>query len=208
LRAGRPQLKGLVRAVSPTSPHPPAVPSGAPDPDSARWFAEEIHPHESRLRLWLRNRFPQLRDLDDVVQEAYLRLMRARERGQIDRCKSYLYSIARNVVLDRYKHEKIVAIDQVAAMEDLPVVAEGRDAAEQASQEDDLILLAEAIRALPDRCRDVLVLRKLEGLSQKEIAERLGISRHTVAAHATAGMKKVMQFLRERRNQAGPRSLP
>ncbi|MBI2497428.1 MAG: RNA polymerase subunit sigma-24, partial [Opitutae bacterium] len=47
-----------------------------PDADFARWFAEEVQPHEPALRAWLRNRFPTLVDPDDLVQESYARLLR------------------------------------------------------------------------------------------------------------------------------------
>src|SRR5262249_42883247 len=149
----------------------------------ARWFTEEVHPHESRLRAWLISRFPKLTDLDDVIQEAYFRLFRAKDFGGIKQTKAYLFSTARNVVLDRYKHEKIIPIESLTGMDDSVVLVDSPDAAESTSHEEELALLAEAIRGLPERCREVLVLKKLHGLSQKEIALRLGISAHTVAAH-------------------------
>ena len=46
--------------------------------DHARWFAEEVRPHEPALRAWLRRQYPNLADMDDVVQESYLQLLRAR----------------------------------------------------------------------------------------------------------------------------------
>ena len=62
----------------------------------------------------------------------------------------------------------------------------------------DLEVLTEAIQSLPDRCRQVLTLRKIYGLSQREIAERLGISEHTVEAQVANGMKRVAEFFRKR----------
>jgi|GEM_PF-6457756 len=50
----------------------------APKTDQARWFAEEVHPHESSLRAYLRGAFPSVRDVDDVVQESFLRIWGAR----------------------------------------------------------------------------------------------------------------------------------
>jgi DNA-directed RNA polymerase specialized sigma24 family protein len=54
-----------------------------PDAELARWFAEEVQPHEPALRAWLRSRFPTLGDADDLVQEAYARLLRVRETGSV-----------------------------------------------------------------------------------------------------------------------------
>jgi RNA polymerase sigma-70 factor (ECF subfamily) len=73
------------------------------------------------------------------------------------------------------------------------------DAAETASHDDELALLAAAIHALPERCREVLVLRKLHGLSQKQIAEKLGISENTVAAQASFGVRRCMEYFRDRK---------
>ena len=49
-----------------------------PQSDQARWFAAHVQPHEPMLRAWLHNRFSSETDIDDVVQETYLRLLRAR----------------------------------------------------------------------------------------------------------------------------------
>ena len=63
---------------------------------------------------------------------------------------------------------------------------------------EDLRLLTEAIRALPERCRQVLTLRKIYGLSQRETALRLGISEHTVEVQGAIGLRKCIRFFRER----------
>jgi RNA polymerase sigma-70 factor (ECF subfamily) len=55
-----------------------------------RWFAEEIQPHEPALRAYLHGRFPTLRDLDDIVQDTYARLLRAKESGSIRHPKALL----------------------------------------------------------------------------------------------------------------------
>lgn len=52
-------------------------------PDQDRWFAEEIQPHESLLRAWLQRRFSTFCDVDDIVQESYLRVMEAAEHGEL-----------------------------------------------------------------------------------------------------------------------------
>lgn len=53
------------------------------NPEQARWFAEEVQPHEPELRAFLHRHFPTVQDIDDLVQEAYLRLIRARSTGAI-----------------------------------------------------------------------------------------------------------------------------
>lgn len=68
----------------------------------------------------------------------------------------------------------------------------------------ELELLTEAIQTLPDRCRQIFTLRKVYGLSQRKIAEQLGLSENTVSAQLTIGVKKCMEFmLRFRREREG-----
>ena len=61
---------------------------------------------------------------------------------------------------------------------------------------EDIQLLIEAIQLLPDRCRQIFTLRKIYGLSQKEISARLGISEHTVEAQGAIGIRKCAEFFR------------
>src|SRR3954470_13868141 len=84
------------------------IPMPPQNPELARWFSEEIQPHESALRAFLRARFPSLVDIDDMVQESYARLLRMRAKGEIDNPKSYLFATARNAALDFFRHRSVV----------------------------------------------------------------------------------------------------
>lgn len=166
-------------------------------PEQARWFAEEVQPHEPALRRWLRNIFPSLPDVDDIVQESYVRMIRAKEEGKVNYAKAYLFTTARNFVLDLFRRNKVVTIEPVADLAELSVFDEGQSAAESASKQQELEMLAEAVRALPERCRQVLTLRLLYGLSHKEIASRLHISSHTVKAQLAKGMRRCVEYFEE-----------
>lgn len=168
------------------------------NPELARWFAEEIQPHEPKLRAWLSARFPTLTDIDDLVQETYLRLWRARDTGKVIHGKAYLFAAARNAALDRYRRERVVSFKQIADLEDSNVLDAGRDAVAAADHDYELEILRAALHALPARCREVLVLRKHHGLSHREIAEKLGISPNTVNAQITLGIVKCRAYFRAR----------
>ena len=87
------------------------MPPQSTDSTFDRWFAEEVQPHESALRSWLKVRFASCPDIDDVVQESYIRILRARTTGKIEHPKAYLFSTARNAMLDRLRRARVVAFE-------------------------------------------------------------------------------------------------
>jgi RNA polymerase sigma-70 factor (ECF subfamily) len=177
---------------APTGPEPISV------VDQTRWFLEEVHPHEPKIRAWLQARFPQLGDIDDLVQETYLRVLRAKDNRKLDHPKAYLFATARNTALDRFRRSQVVMFEPLADVADPSVLADRTDASQSIDRDHELEILADAIRALPDRCRQIIVLRKHQGLSHREIAGRLGISPHTVNAQITVAMIKCRAYFRER----------
>lgn len=167
----------------------------APDTETARWFAEEVQVHEPVLRAWLRSRFPSQLDVDDLVQEAFMRVLQARTDGTVRAPRALLFTTARNLALDQLRREKVIPMESLTEIEPRCVLAEGAGVPEAVGQTQELELLTQAIQSLPDRCRQVLTLRKIYGLSQKAIAAQLGIAEHTVEAQVANGMRRCADFL-------------
>lgn len=165
------------------------------DTEIARWFFEHVRPHEPMVRGWLRGRLTSESDVDDLVQEAYARLLRARERHAIDSPKAFLFTIVRNLARDHCRHRDVLPLEPLVENDELAVFDEGGDTPEALAHRQELELLTEAIQSLPDRCRQIFTLRKVYGLSQAEIAHQLGISENTVSAQLTIGVKKCMAFM-------------
>jgi RNA polymerase sigma-70 factor (ECF subfamily) len=164
--------------------------------DTSRWFAEEVQPHDALLKAYLRRSFPAVRDLDDVVQEAYLRLWRARLSHRIRFSKAFLFQVARRIVIDLLRRERVSPIIAVTDLAALNVRDERLGTVDRASLNDELIRLTRALDALPPRLREVMILRKLEGLPQKEIAARLGLSEFTVQVHVVRGLQRLQELFR------------
>jgi RNA polymerase sigma-70 factor (ECF subfamily) len=163
-------------------------------PEHIRWFREEVQPHEAKLRAYLRHRFPTIKDVDDIVQETYARLFRERRAGRTFDARAYLFPVARNVAFDIFRRSRSVAIGGLGEMAGLGVLEEKPDAAETASHRQELELLEQAIALLPERCRTVFTLRRLQGLSHRAIAEQLGISENTVDAQLCTAIFRCRQY--------------
>lgn len=168
------------------------------DAHQARWFADEVQPHESALRGYLRGKFPGYPDIDDLVQETYARLLQAHAQVPVRLVRPFLFTTARNAAYDFFRRRQIVAIDGIAEIDLLPVLEDRPGVAETICHDQELQLLAEAIQALPDRCRQVLTLRKIYGLSHREIARQLGISENTVNAQVAIGVLRLRAYLTAR----------
>jgi RNA polymerase sigma factor (sigma-70 family) len=175
------------------------------DSEQYRWFADEILPHEAKLRGWLHARFPSLSDIDDLVQEAYTRLLKARASGSIACARGFLFVTARNLALNRLRHVRIERPPEAAEIDILSVADDQEPVYDAIAGAEDLQLLIQAIQSLPNRCRRVVTLRKIYGLSQKEVANTLGISEHTVEVQGGIGIRKCTEFFR--RHGHHPRSV-
>ena len=161
----------------------------------AQWFAKEVQPHEPVLRSYLRGAYPTVRDVDDVVQESFLRIWRTRLARPIQSTKSFLFQVARHLAIDELRRGG-VPVQAGHDLIELPVPDDRPDAAEAYDYRTKIALLSDALAALPGRCREVVYLRKFKGLSQQEVASRLGISVRTVESQFARGMRLCEGHLR------------
>ncbi len=166
----------------------------APRADLSQWFATELAPHEPALRAYLHGLVAPA-EVDDLVQDTYARLLRARERGPVAHPRGLLFATARNAARDLFRRRAVAGPSIPIAELDRSCVFDGApNAAETASRRQETDLLAAAIAELPPRCREILVLRKFENLSHREIADRLGIAVHTVEAQLTKALRRCEEF--------------
>lgn len=163
--------------------------------DSVRWFKDEVHAHDARLKSWLKETFPAVRDVDDVVQESYLRIWRARATHPIQSAKAFLFQIARRLALDTLRKNRRSPLEEGRDFAASGVLDNRPNAAEALITNETLDHLADAIAALPPRWRQVLVMHKLNGLSQKEVAEQLGLSERTIEKFCRKGLRRCESHL-------------
>ena len=136
-------------------------------------------------------------DLEEVVQEASLKVYLNLESIDADALKAYWFRTARNLAISRLRHQKVVrhfAPDIADALLD----RQSRLDSERVYHDDwSRQVLVDAINRLPPVCRNVFIFRQIEGYSKKEIAETMNISIHTVDNHLTHGMKLCRRYLKE-----------
>ncbi len=169
--------------------------------EQARWFSEHVQPYEPALRAYLSRRFPALRDHDDIVQETYTRLLRLDDPDRIVHTKAFLFTTARNAAIDLFRRRRTqpqAAIEEIDRLVAFPLVDAEPNAVESLERRQRREILTEALRALPERCREVMLLRYLDGASGKEIAGRLGISLGTVKGHLLKGVRDCARFFEAR----------
>jgi RNA polymerase sigma-70 factor (ECF subfamily) len=166
------------------------------DPETSRWFATELQPHTGMLRAWLLSQFPDTSEVDDLVQEAVLRVLDAHAATAVRSPKAYLYVVARNLALMRARSRHARNTGSLEEIDAGAILDEATDIPEAVARAQELEMLTQAIQQFPSRCRQVLTLRKIYGLSQLETAAELGIAEHTVEIHAAVGLKKINRYFR------------
>lgn len=178
---------------------PPYTTSGqATRAKDARWFEEEILPHDSQLKAYLRGSFPAVRDVDDIVQDSYVRVWKTCAAQPIRSARGFLFQVARRLALDILRRGRASPIDAERDLADLSVISHDPDAAETAALRERKRLLIAAVASLPLRYREIVILRKLEDIPQRQVAIRFGISERAVENLLARGVKRCEEYLRRR----------
>ena len=160
------------------------------------WFVREILVHERALALFLQRSWPHRDELHDLRQETYARVYEAAARSRPTAPKAFLFATARHLMTDRLRRSRVVSIEPVGDFESSNVYLIDEVSPERwMGTRQALTRMAEALDRLPDRCREVVWLRRVEELPQKGVAERLGISEKTVEKHLAKGMRLLADYL-------------
>lgn len=152
------------------------------------WFIREVLPLEAALMQFLRRCVRDGSDVADLRQDVYVRVYEAAQKKIPNPVRPFLITTARNLVIDRVRREQVVSIEAVADLAELEIAEDkpGPERSVMARQE--LRRLQMALDRLPPRCREAIMLRKVEGLTGREIAARMGITLDTVNEYLAIGM--------------------
>ncbi len=127
-------------------------------------------------------------EISDLRQEIYIRVYQSATKQIPERTRAFLFSTARNLLIDRVRHAQVVPIEAAADLDALEIAGDtpGPDRVVQAR--DELRHLQAALDRLPPRWRSAVLLQRVEGLSRKQIAERMGITESSAAKYLAEGI--------------------
>jgi RNA polymerase sigma-70 factor (ECF subfamily) len=169
------------------------VPMNAPDVNA--WFVREVLPLEAALVRFLGRRWRNRKDVEDLLQDVYVRVYEAAKKELPQPVRPFAFTVARNLLINRSRREHVVEINSVADVDTLNVFDEDPGPERRVMAREELERLRDALSKLPPRCREAVILRKIEGLSRPEIALRMGIAVQTVNRHLTDGMYALAEQL-------------
>jgi RNA polymerase sigma-70 factor (ECF subfamily) len=138
----------------------------------------------------------------EIVQEAFLRTYRQRE--SVTTLRAFLFSTARNLAANEYRHRRTMERDAVGNFGDSWVKTERESLEAELLRDERNRLIQEAIDRLPPQCRAAFALRVFHECSYKEVADRLGISAKTVEKHIARGLRETHTYLKRRYDATRP----
>lgn len=166
-------------------------------PDAKAWFVREVLPLEPALMQFFRRSWRNKSDVEDMCHDVYVRVYEAACKEIPSPARPFVFSVARNLLINRVRREHIVSIDAVADLDALGIALDEPGPDRSAMARQDLQRLQDALDKLPPRCREAVVLRKIEGLGRREIAGRMGIAEATVAEYLAIGIDTLADLLHD-----------
>jgi len=171
----------------------PGAPTGAPALDA--WFLREVLPLEADLIRYFRRNWQNRNDVRDLVQDVYVGIyshFAGLPDGELPRnARAFVFTTARNTLIKKFHSLRVVPIDTVGDIENLTAQSDQPSPERAVLARDELRRLQGALDELSPRCREAFVLRQIDGLSRREIAERMGLSDATVREYLAIGLFKL-----------------
>jgi RNA polymerase sigma factor (sigma-70 family) len=170
------------------------------------WFVREVLPLEAELMQFLNHNWRNQSDIADLRQDVYERVCEAARKQIPEQTRAFVFRTARNLLINRVRREHIVPIEAVADMDAFGMAMDVPGPERNLAARDELRRLQTALDRLPPRCREAIVLGRIDGLSGHEIAARMGVTPGVVSRHLAHGLYVLADILYGERS--GPGSKP
>lgn len=159
------------------------------------WFKREVLPLERALTAYVRRNWRVAEDVFELRQDIYEHALVGARRELPSNTRAYMYTLARNHLINQAKRSRIVSFEIVADLDQEIPDLDLFEAERALTARDELRHAKAGIDKLPPRCREVMRLRKLDGLSTQEAADALGVSTDTVRQQLKYGMKALIDHM-------------
>jgi RNA polymerase sigma factor (sigma-70 family) len=137
-------------------------------------------------------------DIDDVSQETFLRAYKAEKEKEIEHPKAFLFRIAKNLMLSEFSRKARKITDYIEDYEGSEELLNTDNLESNVMAQQKLGIYCEAVASLPTQCRRVVIMKKVYGMQNKEIARRLELSVSTVEKHLTKGIRRLNSTITSR----------
>ena len=159
------------------------------------WFCDQVLPLEPALTRFIRNHWRSKDEIADIRQEVYERVLMGAAAALPLQTQAYVFTVARNIMINRARRNAVVYMERVEELDNATVNADWLTPERQLNGREELHRVQVGLDKLPPRCREVIRLRKVEGLSTREVAARLGIGIDAVEQQTTLGMRALVDFM-------------
>ena len=156
--------------------------------------------HQAALKRFISRFLPNSYDIEDVSQETFLRAFTAEQSKEIEQPKSFLFRIAKHVALTQLTQKSRQITDYLEDFDESEVLLTEDTIEDELIARETLGIHCEAVAGLPPQCRRVYLMRKVYGMSHKEISGQLGIAVSTVEKHLIKGVEQCDRYVREKMN--------
>lgn len=159
------------------------------------WFVREVLPLERPLTAYIRRNWRTPEDVLELRQDIYEHVLIGARRVLPLNVRAYVYTIARNHLINHAKRARIVPIETIADLDAIHRDIDLFGTERSLTARDELRHAKEGIDKLPPKCREIILLQKVEGLTDRQAAERLGVSVETVRRQIKLGMKALIDHM-------------
>lgn len=144
--------------------------------------------YQSSLKYFIARYLVNPQDIDDVCQETFLRTYKSSLEKDVKTPKSFMFRVAKNLIISDFRKSASKLNEYVEDIDLVDSCIEPENLEHNALAQEKLGIMCEAIAGLPNKCRQAVVMRKVYGLSTKDIAKQMNISPITVSNYITKGM--------------------
>lgn len=159
------------------------------------WFTTVVLPMEAQLLSFFRSRWKNHSEVRDMLHDVYERALCGARQGIPHNGHAYVFAIARNLMISRAKRNKIISFDFIADLDQVTDEQDYLTPERYATAREELRRAIVAMEHLPPRCREMMRLRKVEGLTVREVAEQMDVSAAAVERQLTLGMRALVDFM-------------